>query len=320
MIIVPVVKPPFPFPQCRSETPKSVFVDDTTILEVVSLPTATVPLYPINDPTCAISSSRLGIPASQLALSHILGDIGKSSEYLEMVLNMKKTSVMMITFSQTHKAVPYVNVPNGDPLRIDDQIRLLGVLLDSKMTFWPLVEDLCSRSGKRMWGLLRLRDNGGTVSMLKTAYIMHILSLLEYCACVWSSCLNGVQTLKLESIQRRCLQIVLGSKSGSYEENLTFLQLDRLQDRWEQLQHRFAIRMVRNPRFSKFFTPTPTQEKPSRTAPPRFVVPVILHHRSERNPLRIITEFLNTLSEDEIGSLPDALSPNPQPALLPGLI
>merc|ERR1711895_69688 len=107
-----------------------------------------------------------------------------------------------------------------------------------------------------MWGLLRLRDNGGTVMMLKTAYIMHIRSLLEYCACVWSSCLNGVQTQKLESVQRRCLQIVLGSDSGTYEENLVSLQLDRLQLRWEQLQHRFAVRMVRNPRFSKFFTPT----------------------------------------------------------------
>merc|ERR1712055_473671 len=100
---------------------------------------------------------------------------------------------MMFTFSQSYSAIPYVNVPNGDPLRIDENIRLLGVLLDNKLSFWPLVDDLCSRAGRRMWGLLRLRDNGGTVMMLKTAYIMHIRSLLEYCACVWSSCLNGVQ-------------------------------------------------------------------------------------------------------------------------------
>ena len=131
---------------------KSVFVDDTTILEAVSLPTATVPLYPTDDCMCANPSSRLGIPSCRLALSHILDDIGKSSKHLEMVLNVKKTSIMMISFSKTYKAVPFVNVPHGDPLLVDDQVKLLGVLLDSQLSFWPLVEDLCTRCSKRMWG------------------------------------------------------------------------------------------------------------------------------------------------------------------------
>ena len=299
---------------------KSVFVDDTTILEAVSLPTATVPLFPTGDHLYTNPSCRLGIPSSRLALSHTLDDISKSSKHLEMVLNVKKTSIMMISYSKTYKAVPFVSVPQGDPLRVDDQVKLLGVILDNQLSFWPLVEDLCVRCSKRMWGLLRLRDNGGSICMLKMAYVMHIRSLLEYCAVVWVSCLCGVQRMRLISIERRCLQIVLGSKSGSYEENLGHLMIDRLQDIWIQLQHRFAVKLVRNPRFAHLFTPTPTQEKPSRAALPRFVVPDLLHARTESNPLRIITQYLNTLTDDELGALPDALSPNPQPTPIPGLL
>ena len=96
--------------------------------------------------------------------------------------------------------------------------------------------------------------------------------------------------------------------------------MDSLQDRWILLQHRFAVKLVRNPRFAHLFTPTPTQEKPSCAALPRFVVPDVLHARTELNPLRIITEYLNTLTDDELGALPVALLPNPQPTPLPGLL
>ena len=257
-------RPRLPFPPCRKSCDKNVYVDDTTMLEKISLPDVTVPLVPTFDPNPDLLSKQLGIPASHLSLSHILHDVSISSSHLEMCLNLKKTSIMLFSFSQKFSAVPFVSVPNGDPLLINDTTRLLGVLLDSKLTFWPLVEDLCARAGRRMWGLMRLRDNGGDREMLKRSYISHIRSLLEYGSCAWSCCLNGVQIMRLESIQKRCLQIIMGSESGTYEDNLACLNLCRLQQRWELLLRNFSIRMVRNPKFSRLFTPIPTLEKASR--------------------------------------------------------
>ena len=117
---------------------------------------------------------------------------------------------------------------DSSPLPIVAESRLLGILLDKKLSWWPLVRDLRQRASAKVWSLLKLRDAGATQEQLVQLYVARVHSTLEYAAQVYTPLLNASQAMELESVQRKCLQIVLGPKSKSYEDNMATLGLDSL--------------------------------------------------------------------------------------------
>ena len=111
------------------------------------------------------------------------------------------------------------------------EMRLLGLLLDEGLTWWPLVTDLIRRCNARVWALVRLRENGATVPQLVESYKMRIRTVLEYCCPVWHALLNGRQVHELELVQKRCLSIILGAGASSHAKNLLKLNLTSLKAR-----------------------------------------------------------------------------------------
>ena len=138
-------------------------------------------------------------------------------------------------------------------------MRLLGLVLDQGLTFWPLVLDLVARAKKKVWALIRLRDKGATMEQLSVTYQVRVRNILEYACPVWTGLINGLQIKKLEDVQRLALSIILGREAKSYSTNLTTLDLPTLEDRRLLLTKEFAVSLytskrhlgylVTNPRF-----------------------------------------------------------------------
>ena len=147
----------------------------------------------------------------------------------------------MFTPTHNRKAVPFISLEDGHPLPVVSTMRLLGLLIDSDLTWWPLVTDLTSRCKSKIWSLLRLREAGADIPQLVTLYTSRVRSTVEYSCQVYGGLLSAAQSKVIDDVQVRCCQIILGQRSASYSKNLATLELERLDVRRTHLMSKFAV-------------------------------------------------------------------------------
>ena len=163
---------------------------------------------------------------------------------------------------------------------------------------------LVSRTGSKLWAIMRLRDAGADTEVLKVNYCTRVRSIIEYGGAVWGCLISGTQAKYVEKVQIQALQIILGAQSSSYEANLVRLGLERLTIRRKEQITKFAISTIRDPNHSWWYTPSPITPCNSRNAPslyktPRLMVPNYRTERSEKMPLAVYSTILNSLSDQE---------------------
>ena len=200
--------PPIPsnsYPLCRNEMLRLLYIDDATCCEVLDLDKLLVPLIETSGPHGKMASCGLAIPGQWLGLEHKLKEITENANALGMQVNSKKTKLIIFNNAITKLAVPCVSAEPGHPLLCVDELRLLGLVFDHKMTLWPMINDLVRRASAKIWMLLRLREAGAESSVLLTNYYTRIRSILEYGAPVWGCCINGLQSKVLEDCQAKAL-------------------------------------------------------------------------------------------------------------------
>ena len=178
-------------------------------------------------------------------------------------------------------------------------MRLLGLLFDDKLTWWPFVADVKKRSNSKIWSLIKLREAGASSTQLAEVYVARVRGVIEYGAHVYGCCLNKGQSQELENLQARCLQIVLGAQSRSYRANLAALNLPRLDDRRVQLMTTFAISAYRSVHHRWWFSPNVPNPANTRIDLPRFEIPLLKLRRSENRPFQKYAELLNGISPDD---------------------
>ena len=92
---------------------------------------------------------------------------------------------------------------------------------------------------------------------------------------------------------------MLGKQSRSYRANLAALGLPRLDDRRVHLMRSFAISAYRSVHHRWWFSPNKQSLSKTRSALPRFCVPLLKLRRSENRPFQKYAELLNSISPDE---------------------
>ena len=150
-----------------------------------------------------------------------------------MKLNSTKTKIIVFNFTINKQAVPLVIPIEEDPIMVVDKLRLLGLLWDQDLSWWPLVEDIKGRVRAKLWLLYKFREAGANTEQLLTVYTTRIRPVIEYAAQVYGCLLNGLQARELELLQSHAVMIVLGSKAESYAKNLITLGLRSLGERRE---------------------------------------------------------------------------------------
>ena len=125
----------------------------------------------------------------------------------QVELAPEKTQVMLITRRQQNPEVelPYLKL-NGRILQLEQSISILGVEIDSKLTFTNHISDLAKKCGKKLACLRRvshLLDSKGC----QLLYNAQIRPLMEYAMLSWSSCPQSFLRL-LDKIQERAHRII----------------------------------------------------------------------------------------------------------------
>ena len=154
---------------------------------------------------------------------------------------------MIFNRTKIRQCLPFCALSDGDPLTLVGESRLLGLVLDHGLTWWPMIHDILRKSRAKVWSLVKCREAGATREQLVSIYVARVRSTLEYGAQVYDCVLNESQSNELEAVQRSCLQLILGGDSRSYSSNLSALGLPTLASRRRELVKSFAIKCYKSP-------------------------------------------------------------------------
>ena len=163
----------------------------------------------------------------------------------DMQLNTTKTKEMILG------PVARANLPlltttttatttGTDTINRVTSFKLLGVYIDSTMSWTIHVDNMVKKATRRLYFLKQLKRSGLTSKQLFHYYIAVIRPVLEYCAPVWHYALTKSQTQQLEAIQKRAIQIVLNFSRGMPYTSMIFAaDLDSLASRREDISRKF---------------------------------------------------------------------------------
>ena len=143
------------------------YADDSTLIATVPRP-----------------SDRISVVSS---LNRDLIRIGEWCSAWGMLVNPSKTKAMVISRSRTI-APPYPDlVLNGTVIDMVKELRVLGVVLDSKLTFESHVRCVAAAASRKL-GILRKTIGLYRLPILAArCFWSFLLPVLEYCSAVWMS-------------------------------------------------------------------------------------------------------------------------------------
>ena len=116
---------------------------------------------------------------------------------------------------------------NGIDIPCENEVKLLGVDIDFKLSFNSHVSNICKKASKQLNCLKRVGKYLNRLGKL-TIYHTFILSNFNYCPLVWHFC-GETNTKKVERIQERALRFIYNDFSNSYEDLLVKSKLPSLQ-------------------------------------------------------------------------------------------
>ena len=115
-----------------------------------------------------------------------------------MVLNNKKTKCIPFVNSKTRDFMPQLTLEEGKYLELIYQLKLVGLVITSELTWDEHVQYTVSRVNKTIWQLSRFKKLGASTEKLITFYILKIRSILMFASVCFHSSLTIELSHKIE--------------------------------------------------------------------------------------------------------------------------
>ena len=117
------------------------------------------------------------------------------------ILNEGKTKLMTV------KPNDISLVPQAfDGIEQVEELKILGVLFDSRLTFSSHIKSLCKKVTSSIYLLYRLKTFGMNISALDILYKILVQSKITYALPVWA-CANSTELADVDKVQRRALKL-----------------------------------------------------------------------------------------------------------------
>ena len=125
-----------------------------------------------------------------------------------MVLNIKKTKCIVLRSKRGGRVEPKLHLKLDDKeIKQVTEVKLLGVLIDSQMTWTSQIDEMLKKMGRGMAAIRYCRTYlpGCLIKQLMQALV---LSQLDYCTVIWSNTSENNRN-KLQVAQNKAACIVL---------------------------------------------------------------------------------------------------------------
>ncbi|OXA36989.1 Retrovirus-related Pol polyprotein from type-1 retrotransposable element R1 [Folsomia candida] len=136
----------------------------------------------------------------------------EATRNIKMSLNVKKTVIVKCDFSRTKPSDHWHFNLLGETVPQQQQMKVLGVIINNKLTWDDQVISMVSNASKRFWALKAMKKLGFQPIELVAFYKSSIIPVLEYASPVWGHALTTQQMEDLEKIQCRVLKIIFGRR------------------------------------------------------------------------------------------------------------
>ena len=135
---------------------------------------------------------------------------------------------LLRNFPKSHFTIRFLNdSTDGELLKSVDEMKDLGVMIDSKLSFSSHIAQIVAKAKQRLFLIFRSFRTRDRAPLL-VAFKSFILPILGYCSSTWSPHLLGdIQTI--ESIQRLFTRKLTGLDKMTYPERLKILNLPSLE-------------------------------------------------------------------------------------------
>ena len=280
--------------QSTSLTENKKFVDDLTLLEYINLRDKLVPKEDFIGPLNFHERHGFALPPETSILQHKLKDLLEFTNKNQMKINMKKTKVIPFNFTKSKDFIPELAFPGGANLEVIYQTKLVGIIVDSSLSWGPHIEYTVKNASQKLWLLVRFKNLGATHQQLLILYQLKIRCLLEFAAPAFHGALTRQQSEDLEMIQKKSFAIILGNGYRSYRNSLKILSQEKLSVRRENLCLTFAIKCAKHTRHSDLFMKNPRYN--SRTKQ-KFIEPKCLTTRYYNSAVPFLTRLLNNSTD-----------------------
>ena len=208
------------------------YVDDLTLAEAINLPDKLVHLSSSERPLSDTYHARSGhvLPENSCALKKQLVRTNEYAENNQMKVNKKKSKVMVFNPCTSMDFIPRIELDNTE-LELVEQMKLLGVIIQSDMKWTANTEYIVKRAYKKLWVIRRLKGLGAETSELVDMYIKQVRSVLEFAVPAWQGAVTLAEKTDIERVQKCALQIIHGSQYEDYKTALKSSNLEPLETR-----------------------------------------------------------------------------------------
>ena len=169
-----------------------------------------------------------------------------------MVLNEKKTKVMIFNFSKNSQFTTDIKL-KGESLEVVDEAKLLGTIITSDMKWNANTKRIVQNANSKMRMLHLASKFVKDKNDLKHIYKTFIRSRLEFSCELWHSSLSKTNETDIERVQKSALKVILKNKYKDYESALKLLDMESLYERRSNLCLKFAKKCLRIENFKKLF-------------------------------------------------------------------
>jgi len=169
-----------------------------------------------------------------------------------MKVNVQKTAMIAISDANTYTPRMYIQDLNGEEIAsMNTEVRILGFMFDTTPTVRAQVNNIISKTRRKLWILRHLRSFGLTEAELVSVYKSMIRSVIEFTSVVYHSMLTGEQSSEIERLQQQALKCIFGIQF-SYRALLEKTGLETLECRRVMAVDAFAKKSLEG-RFAHWF-------------------------------------------------------------------
>ena len=133
---------------------------------------------------------------------------------------------------------------NGKQLQSTSNAKLLGVTIDTKLSFSKHVQDTCEGLAGRMYGMRELKRLGLNSQGLTLYYTANIRSVLTYACPVWGSLITDKDKETIRRIEGKAMRII--NSDISYEQALCQYQVPAVDQFITDLSRKTMLKIYSN--------------------------------------------------------------------------
>ena len=186
-----------------------------------------------------------------LRSQRLLEHVSRRAEDKGMLINASKTGLMLVSASTSFEARVRVEL-GGKTITGADRLKLLGVTIDSDMSFRTHARSIAARMRAKSWALSKLRKKGLAEEKLVRTYKTLIRPSVEYAAPAWHSMIGAGLAADIEKQQVQALRNIYGPNISANKLRLR-AGVELLSKRREEIVRKFANKCVNNPRCKDWF-------------------------------------------------------------------